>query len=435
MLVLGFIILIVIGTGMLLLPYSTTNGITLTDALFTSTSAVCVTGLTVRNTFADFTLFGKIIILILIQIGGLGYMSMATFLAILVGRKIGISGRLLIKESLSTASLEGVVIFMKGMLAFVLIAEGIGAVILSARFYQDYPLDEAIMYGVFHSISALNNAGFSLFEESLVKFRGDGVINLTVMLLIIFGGLGFIVIDDLYARIRKRSGKLMVHTSLVLWTTGILIIAGAVLIYISERNYLFALPGTGLMETVYSSLFASVTARTAGFNTMDYSVVQPATIFLTTILMMIGGSPGSTAGGIKTTTISVVIINIWCTIRGRRDTSVFKRRIPEDMVSKSLVILALATIYIAFVTLVIIDMEHTKFLETVFEVVSAFGTVGLSTGDGAGHSFCATFSDMSKGIIIITMLAGRLGPLTLFMALLRQREESIRYPEGRVIIG
>ncbi|NOZ25118.1 MAG: potassium transporter [Nitrospirae bacterium] len=427
--------MILLGTALLLLPYATTGGISLTDALFTATSAVCVTGLTVKDTLTDFTTFGKVVILLLIQIGGLGYMSMATLLALLIGRKIGLSERILIKESLNIATFEGIIRFMKGMLVFVFLAEGLGALILSLRFMRDTPLKDAVFKGIFHSVSAFNNAGFSLFQDSLIRFRGDVTVNVTVMSLIVLGGIGFLVVDDIYGRLRKKQKKLMLHTLIVLVSTGLLTAAGAFLFYFNERKYLFARSGPDSLETVLTSLFASVTARTAGFNTIDYSALQPATIFLTIILMLIGASPGSTGGGIKTTTFTVVIMNLWCTIKGRKDTVMFKRRVPEALISRSFVVLAIAVIFINIITLVIIDIEHTGFQKTMFEVVSAFGTVGLSTGDGGSRSFCATFSGPSKIIIIFTMLAGRLGPLTLFMALLGQREERIRYPEGRIMIG
>jgi len=435
LLVFGFTGMILLGTALLMLPYSTTQGISVTDALFTSTSAVCVTGLIVKNTLLDFTPFGKGVILLLIQIGGLGYMSMATFLALLIGRKIGLSERILIKESLNIATLEGIIRFMKGMLVFVFLAEGVGALLLTLRFLKAFPLKDAVFQGIFHSVSAFNNAGFSLFQDSLIRFRGDIVVNLIIMSLIVLGGIGFLVVDDLYGWVKKRQKKLMLHTLIVLTSTAFLIIVGASLFYFNERNYFFAHSGLSSLETVITSLFASVTARTAGFNTIDYSVLQPATIFLTIILMLIGASPGSTGGGIKTTTVTVVIMNLWCTIKGRKDTVMFKRRVPEALISRSFVVLALAVIFINIITLVIIDIEHTGFQQTMFEVVSAFGTVGLSTGDGGARSFCATFSDLSKIIIIFTMLAGRLGPLTLFMALLGQKEERIRYPEGRIMIG
>lgn len=435
MLVLGFVITIFAGTLMLMLPYAVHGDITFIDAFFTSTSAVCVTGLIVKNTPVDFTLFGQIVILVLIQIGGLGYMSMATFVALLAGKRISISERILIRESLNMATLEGIVRFMKGMLLFVLLAEGTGSLVLFMKFLQEYPPSEALMMGVFHSISAFNNAGFSLFADSLVRYRGDIIINAMIAALIILGGTGFIVFDNLYAWINDKRKALTLHTYIVLTSTCALILIGAVAVYFTERKYMFAGAGMSNTEIVLSTFFASATARTAGFNTIDYSLLQPATIFLTIFFMIVGASPGSTGGGIKTTTFSVIFIHLWSTIRGRRETSLFRRRIPEDMISKSFVILAIAVIFINIVTFAVIEIEHSGFQRTMFEVASAFGTVGLSTGDGGTKSFCATFSGASKIIIIITMLAGRLGPLTLFTALVKQREERVRFPEGRVMIG
>ncbi|HDZ88124.1 MAG TPA: hypothetical protein ENH38_05850, partial [Nitrospirae bacterium] len=285
-LVFGFVGIILLGTAFLMLPYSTVKGISLVDALFTSTSSVCVTGLIVKNTSADFTLFGKLVILVLIQIGGLGYMSFATLLALLAGRKIGISERLLIKESLNIGTFEGIVKFMKGMIIFVFISEGLGALFLTVRFMNDYPFGDAIFNGVFHAVSAFNNAGFSLFPDSLIRFRGDMTVNVVVMALIILGGIGFVVVDDLYGWFRRRRERLMTHTLLVVISTVILIVAGAFIFYFIEREYFFKNSGISTHEIILSSLFASVTARTAGFNTIDYSVLQPATLFFTIILML-----------------------------------------------------------------------------------------------------------------------------------------------------
>jgi len=428
----GFVGVISLGTVLLMLPYSTTHGISLLDALFTSTSAVCVTGLIVKNTPQDFTLFGQIVIMLLIQVGGLGYMSMSTMLALLAGRRIGLFERMMIKESLNITTLEGVVRFMKRMLLFVFTVEILGTLIFALVFRKDFSTSDAFFYGIFHSISAFNNAGFSLFSDSFVHYRNNILLNLTVMFLIILGGIGFIVVDDLIDYIR-RGKRLMQHTKIVIVVTFILIFGGAAIIFFNERHFFFS--GLTLKETMLSSLFASVTARTAGFNTIDYSLLQPQTLFFTIILMIIGASPGSTGGGIKTTTFTVVLMYVWTTIRGRRDTVIFKRRVPEVLVSRALVIMALAVFYVTVITFIVEDIEHTGFLTTMFEVVSAFGTVGLSVGNGGALSLVAGFSVPSKIIIIITMLVGRLGPLTLFMALLKQREEKIRYPEGRLMIG
>ncbi|RMG00972.1 MAG: potassium transporter [Nitrospirae bacterium] len=432
-LLMGFLGVITVGTVLLILPYSTHNGITLIDALFTSTSAVCVTGLIVKNTPYDFTLFGQVVILLLIQVGGLGYMSLSTMIALLAGRRIGLIERMMIKESLNITSMEGIVRFMKRMLLFVFTVEAIGTVILTVVLSSDHPLIESIRLGVFHSISAFNNAGFSLFPDSLMRYRFSLPVNITVMGLIIIGGIGFVVIDDLVEWFKNRSHRLMQHTQIVLISTLVIILAGGLVIYLIERDFFFK--DFSAYEALISSLFASVTARTAGFNTIDYSHLQPQTLFFTIILMIIGASPGSTGGGLKTTTFVVVVMYIWSTVRGRKDTVIFKKRVPQLLISRALVIMALAVLYITVVTFIIEDIEHTGFLNTMFEVVSAFGTVGLSVGNGGALSLVASFSLFSKVLFILTMLVGRLGPLTLFMALMKQKEEKIRYPEGRLMIG
>ncbi len=434
-LVFGFIGTILMGTVFLILPYATTGGISFLDALFTSASAVCVTGLIVKDTAADFTGFGQTVIAVLIQIGGLGYMSLGTFMALLAGKRIGMTERLMMRESLNLSSLEGIARTTKTMFCFVAVAEGLGALVLTVRFLADAPLSQALGLGIFHAVSAFNNAGFSLFSDSLIGYRSDPVILGAVMSLVVLGGIGFVVVVDLKERFRGRTSRLLLHSRIVLWSTAVLLVAGTLLIFFTERAYLFAGEHLGRAEVLLNSLFASVTARTAGFNTLDYARLQPGTLFLTLILMVIGASPGSTGGGIKTTTVSVVLLSLWTTLRGRRDAVVFGRRIPDGLIARSLVLLSLAVIYIAVVTLLIVDMEHTRFLPTLFEVVSAFGTVGLSVGDGGPHSFCADFGAPGKIVIMITMLVGRLGPLTLFTALLEYRDSRVRYPEGKVMIG
>jgi trk system potassium uptake protein TrkH len=434
-LVLGFAVLILIGAGLLMLPASSVQGISFIDALFTSTSAVCVTGLIVKNTPDDFTFFGQMVLLCLIQIGGLGYMSMATLMALLLGRRIGISERLLLKESLNISTLEGLVAFMRKMLIFVFVVEAVGAVSLSVRLAFDMPWGEALFSGIFHAISAFNNAGFSLFSDSIIGYRGDVFINIVLMLLIVLGGLGFIVILDVFGARKAGAARLTQHSRVVLTTTLFLIIIPAVLIFFTERQYYFLSENIPTAERIFASLFASITARTAGFNSIDYALLQPVTLVLTMALMVIGGSPGSTAGGIKTTTFTVILMHLWCTVRGRTDTVIFHRRINESLIARAMVMLALALLYIVVVTFVVMDFEHSKLLPTIFEVISAFGTVGLSLGGGGSVSFSANFTVFSKIIFVFTMFLGRVGPLTLFLALLRRREQRFRYPEGRVMIG
>lgn len=434
-LVIGFVSFILIGALLLMLPLANTKGCSFVDALFTSTSAVCVTGLIVKDTPNDFTLFGQIVILILIQLGGLGYMTSATIIFLMVGRKIGIGDRLIMKEALNVISVEGIVKFTKGVLAFSLFFELAGALVLTIRFLRDFELRDSFLYGLFHSVSAFNNAGFSLFSDNLVRYRGDIVVNLVITTLIIIGGIGFVVISDLYRFQRREVARLTQHTKIVLVTTATLILLGAALIYSFEISNFHTLKSMPLKEKVLASYFAAVTPRTAGFNTLDYSLLKTETLFLAIILMFIGASPGSTGGGVKTSTFAIVIASLCATMRGLRDVVLFKRRVPSDVVSRSFLVITLAGIFCTVCTLYIIRTQDIKYLDAMFEVTSAFGTVGLSVGDGGVRSLSALFTDAGKLIMSLAMFVGRLGPLTLAVAIVKHKDERFRYPEGKVIIG
>ncbi len=434
-LVLGFLSVILIGAIILSLPFSNTKGCSFIDALFTSTSAVCVTGLIVKDIPNDFTLFGHIVIMILIQIGGLGYMTSATIIALLIGKRIGITERLTIKEGLNVESLEGIVRFTIGVLKFTLFFELIGALILTIRFLFDYHFKDAFLYGLFHAVSAFNNAGFSLFSDNLIRYRGDIVVNLTITTLIIVGGIGFIVVKDIYKFRRKEVNRLSQHTKIVLMTTAILIIAGAISIYLLEASNPKSFMGMSLHEKILVSYFSSVTPRTAGFNTVDYSLLRTETLFLTIMLMFIGASPGGTGGGVKTSTFTIIIASLYATIRGLSNTVLFKRTVPSDTVLKSFLLVTLAAIFCTLSTHFIITTQSTQYLSAMFEVTSAFGTVGLSVGDGGVRSLSALFTPIGKLAISFTMFVGRLGPLTLAIAVTRKAEKRFKYPEGRVIIG
>lgn len=434
-LVLGFLSFILIGTILLMLPFSSREGCAFIDALFTATSAVCVTGLIVKDIPNDFTLFGHIVILILIQIGGLGYMTSATIIALLTGKRIGVAERLVMKEQLNIESLEGIVRFTKGVLKFTLLFELAGAAILTLRFMRDFEFKDAFLYGLFHAVSAFNNAGFSLFSDNLMRFRGDIAVNFIITTLIVVGGIGFIVVSDLYMFSKKDVKRLSQHTKLVLLTTAILVIGGAILIYLFEASNPKTFGIMSLKEKILSSYFSSITPRTAGFNTLDYALLRTETLFFTIILMFIGASPGGTGGGVKTSTFAIIISSLYATARGMRDTVLFKRRISAETVSKSFLLITLAAIFCTVGTFSIVLTQNTQHLSAMFEVTSAFGTVGLSVGDGGVRSLSALFTPTGKLAIIFTMFVGRLGPLTLAVAVVRRVEERFRYPEGRVIIG
>jgi len=434
-LVAGFLSVILMGSFLLMLPFAHNGQCDFIDALFTSTSAVCVTGLIVKDTPHDFTLFGHIVILMLIQIGGLGYMTSATIIFLAAGKRIGISERLTIKEGLNVETIEGVVRFTKSVALFTAIFELAGTLVLTARFLSDYPVNKAFLYGIFHAVSAFNNAGFSLFSDNLIRYRGDSTVNLAVTALIIVGGIGFMVIMDIYRFLRKEVNRLTQHSKIVLLTTAGLIAAGAVMIFLNEYANPRTLGAMSFKEKILVSYFSSVTARTAGFNTVDYSLLKTETLFLTITLMFIGASPGSTGGGVKTSTVAVILANLYTTIRGRIDTVLFKRRIPSETVAKAFLLMVLAVMFCTVMTHFIIAIQDSQYLPSAFEVTSAFGTVGLSVGDGGVKSLAALFTPAGKFIIILTMFVGRLGPLTLAVAVTRQARERFRYPEGKVIIG
>jgi trk system potassium uptake protein TrkH len=325
--------------------------------------------------------------------------------------------------------------FTKAVLIMTLLCECTGALFLSFRFMKDYALPEAVYYGIFHSVSAFNNAGFSLFSDNLMQYRGDITVNLVISTLVIIGGIGFIVISDLYNYWKKNVFRISVHTRIVLTTTIFLILTGSVLIYFFEHSNPYTFQDFSLKEKVLSSYFASVSPRTAGFNTLDYSAMRLETLFLTIILMFIGASPGSTGGGIKTTVFAIILVSLASIIRNMRDTVIFKRRIPIETVSKAHLLVMLALIFVIIMSLVIIRIEDTTYMKAMFEVTSAFGTVGLSIGDGGVRSLSAIFSPVGKLLISFAMFTGRLGPLTLAIALVSRKEEMFRYPEGNVIIG
>jgi len=423
---------------LLMLPFATTGaeGIHFIDAFFTMTSAICVTGLIVLDTPKDFTLFGQLVILSGIQVGGLGYSTMATLLLLALRRRIGLRQRMMMMEVLSTLSMEGLVRFVKVIVAITLIIETVGALILAARFAFDMGPLRAIYLGIFHSVSAFNNAGFSLFSANLAAYRGDIVVNLTIAALIILGGIGFIIFRDLLDNVHGARFRLSTHTKLALLVTLLLIVGGTVGIWAFEAQNQSSVGNLPFGEQILVAYFHSVSARTAGFNTVDLSLMATPTLYLLILLMIVGGSPGSTAGGIKTTTFGIVCASIWATLRGRADVMMFHRRIPQEIVMKSFILAAVAWGLVTGFTMVLSYSENLDFLKTLFEVASAAGTVGLSTGNGDVLSLSALFSDFGKALIIMTMFLGRLGPLALGLFAVRTHEElRYRYAEAKVVIG
>lgn len=438
MLVLGFVSVILAGTVLLSLPFAAAEGrvIRPLEALFTSTSAICVTGLIIKDTPVDFSLFGQIVILFLIQIGGLGYMSVATILLVALGKRIGLKERLMIQEALSTFTLGGLIRFIIAILKFTLVVELTGAALLASRFVQEMPMPKAIYFGIFHSISAFNNAGFALFSNSLINYRADIVVNGVVMVLVIMGGLGFLVYQDILNLIKKEVRRLSIQTKIILVTTAVGILVGWAGIFLFETGNPAGLQSIPWTERGLTALFQSVSARTAGFSTIDTGDLSAPTLYMLVIQMFIGGSPGSTGGGIKTTTLAIIFLALWSTMRGREDVSIFYRRLSPQVISKAFFLAAMAMILITGVTLLLMFTEKQAMIRTLFEVTSAAGTVGMTTGDGAGRSFSALFSDFGRAVIIITMILGRIGPLAIGITVMAHVQKArYRYPEGKVMIG
>ena len=433
----GYLFIIGIGSGLLLLPPATTgDGISWVDAVFTATSATSITGLIVLDTPQDFTLFGQLVILGLIQIGGIGYMTIAALFVIVLGRRIGMQERRLLQEALNVMSPEGILRFALQVAKVTVLVEGIGAVLLTLRFWEDFEPAYAVYYGIFHSVSAFNNAGFTLFSTSLTFYHLDLVINSVTMVLIIAGGIGFLVYDNVVGVIQKRHLRLSVHTKMVLSVTAVLVVFGTIVVLPFEHANPRTLGMLSWPEKILVAGFLAVSGRTAGFGTVDASFLTDSTLYFVVFLMFIGGAPGSTGGGIKTTTFGTIVMALWATMRGHRDVMVFYRRIPADIVAKAFYLAGVAIVLISMATLILAFVEQQDFLETLFEVTSAAATVGMSTGDGDSHSLSGAFSDAGKLLIALLMLIGRIGPLAISIAVIGGSQHArFRYAEEKLVIG
>ena len=437
--VIGFAIVILIGAILLSMPISTQNGesIGFLDALFTSTSAVCVTGLIAVDTSTYWSFFGQLIIITLIQIGGLGFMTVTTLFSLIIKKRINLKERLLIQESLNQIDLSGLVKLTRYILLTTFFIEGTGALLLSTVFIPQFGILNGIWYSIFHAISAFCNAGFDLMGvvsgpfSSLTYYVNNFTITITISLLIILGGIGFPVILDVIRN--KKLSKLTIHSKVVLFSTIVLIAFGMLFILLLEYNNPNTLGGLGFGARVLASLVQSITIRTAGFNTIDLAAMRESSIFVMIILMFIGASPASTGGGIKTTTIATLILTVKSFILEKQDIEVCKRRISETTVKKSLGIFLIGITIVVMGTLIIsITDPDFSLLEVEFEVVSAIATVGLSIGGSPNLSV------LGKIFIMLFMFMGRVGSLTIFMALASRGVKNnppIRYPEGKIIVG
>lgn len=435
--VLSFAGVILAGAILLSFPFSATQGhLRFVDALFTSASAVCVTGLVVVDTGKDLSMRGQVITLFLIQIGGLGIITFSTFFFILMGRGISFKGREIVQSTFLHTPRRDFIVIAKSVLLFTLVAEVVGIFFLFIRFSQDFPIGLALYQATYHAISAFNNAGFSLFSNSFIGYQGDLIVNLILMSLLVIGGIGFIVQYEVFEKLRGAQKKLSVHTKIVLITTGVLIMTGSILFYVFERNQI--LNGVPLQNKILVSLFQSVTPRTCGFNTVDIGLLTNATILLLIIFMFIGASPGSTGGGVKTTSTALLILMIWNRLKGSEEINIFNRTIPREIVSRTISIIFASAFSISIITSFLLiaggnlsplESRHF-FVEYLFEAVSAFGTVGLSMG------VTPKLNDAQKLAIILMMFAGRVGPLTLAFSLSRARgKEGLTYAEEGIMVG
>ena len=419
LIVLGFFMVIMIGAFLLMSPFSRRSGVDVSfvDALFTSTSAVCVTGLIAIDTADTFNLFGKTVVAMLIQIGGLGVTSIGVGLILLIGRNVGIKQRMLVKEALNLTSMKGIVKLIKAVIIMTISFEIVGAILSYIVFSKDYKPLDAVGISIFHSIAAFNNSGFDILGnfQNLSSYRDNILLNLVTCGLIIFGGLGFLTIKEI---IEKHSfEKFSLHTKIVITMTGSLLIVGTVLLKFTENI------------SWLTAFFYSTSARTAGFSTAPLSGFTSAGLFTLVILMFIGASPGSTGGGIKTTTFFAIIKNVYSASTNKHCVA-FKRELSKNTIAKASIIATLSLTLVVVDTFVLSIIEpEFSFMQILFEVTSAFGTVGLSTG------ITPSLSDLSKLIITLTMFIGRLGPLTMATIWTFKPTSNVHYLEEDITIG
>lgn len=445
-LVMGFAALIIIGAVLLSLPAASPgeDSVPFLDCFFTATSAVCVTGLVVRDTATQWTAFGQITILFLIQVGGLGFMTMATMIMVLMGRRIRLRERLVIQEALNEFSMQGVVLLIKRIIYMTFSIELLGAAMLSIRFIPQFGFPKGLFMSIFHSISAFCNAGFDLMGSyygpfsSFTGYTSDWMINLTLMALIIVGGLGFTVLLDLGRE--KQWSKLSLHSKVVLSMTAGLLLIGFAFFFTVELGNPATLGNEELNgpTKVLAAFFQSVTTRTAGFNTITQDGMTTPSKLMSVIMMFIGASPAGTGGGIKTTTFAIVILMVLSVSRGREDITIYNRRVNRSTAFRALAVSMIAFFIVVVVAMVLSLAERGNasglgtFENILFESVSAFATVGLSAG------ITPSTSTLSRIFTIITMFIGRVGPLTLALALIRRQKHTkvkYSYPEGKIMVG
>lgn len=428
LLILVFSCFITLGTILLKLPFATTEPISWLDALFTATSASTVTGLGVVDTEKTFTLFGELVITFLIQFGGLGIMSFAILVFIMLGKKIGFKERILVQQALNQNSIGGVIKLVKNLFIISFLVELIAMIFLSIRWVPEYGFWKGIYLSFFHAISAYNNAGFALWSDSLMGYVGDPLVNIVISLLFIIGGIGFTVLADIWQK--KSYKKLSLHSKIMIVGTLVLNFIAMFFIFTLEYNNPHTLGGLhSLSDKLWASYFQATSPRTAGFNSLDISQLDHSTIFLMLILMFVGAGSGSTGGGIKLTTFMVIILGVISFLKGRREIVISNRSISENFIFRSLAISTIALIFISIALFILSITEKEDFIKILFEVISAFGTVGLSMG------ITASLSVIGKLMIIFIMFLGKIGPLTLALSLAKPVVPRIKYPNEDILTG
>jgi trk system potassium uptake protein TrkH len=434
-LALAFLATIVLGTALLMLPWASASGHSAPwlTALFTATSAVCVTGLAVVDTGTYWSPLGQGLVMALIQVGGFGMMTSAALMGLLIGRRLKLRTRLLLQSETHALSMGDVRSVVRMVLVVTVVVEVVVALWLALRFAStmDLSWSQALWQGAFHSVSAFNNAGFSTWSDSMMRHVTDGWVLAPLMLAIILGGLGFPVLTELWANRRKRHARWSIHTTLTVWGSAALVVLGTLALWLVERDNAKTLGALGFADQWLAALFTSVSARTAGFNAVDIAALETESLVLHYVLMFIGGGSAGTAGGVKVTTFFLLLLIVWTEIRGRADVEFRGRRIGTPVQRQALSILVLSGLAVSLGVLAIVPMaSHIPLEKLVFEVVSAFATVGLSTG------ITAELPPAAQGVLIALMYAGRVGVVTLALALaINQVPRAYRFPEEKPIVG
>jgi len=434
----GFAALILAGTFLLWFPFSASReSLSFIDALFTSTSAVCVTGLVSIDLGQDLSLPGQIVTLFLFQIGGLGIITFSTVFFVIMGRGISFKGREIVQSAFLHTPRRDFFVILKSVLWFTLIFEAIGIFLLYIPFSRDYSPGWAFYHALYNAISAFNNCGYSLFSDSLIRYQGDWIVNFTIVGLLVIGGIGFVVQYEIFSRLRRRQKRLSVHGKIVLITTAVLLVCGAVLFYLFEKD--FILREAPLQNQFLASIFQSASPRTCGYNTVDIGALTNPAILLIMILMFIGASPGSTGGGVKTTSAALIFLLIWNRFQGREEVNVYSRTIPKEIITRTIFIIFASAFSVSVITSVLLlatgeylppFQSRHLFVEYLFESISAFGTVGLSM------NLTPKLNDVQKIAITILMFAGRVGPLTLAFSLSRRAlKKTLTYAEEGIMVG